>query len=203
MKSFSAALTPAILWIVATAAGGILSVIPANIAGEVPYLVVPSGNPFYSRIYPISLPTIAAFLTVGAILSTVQWTVWRRFLTKAWVWIPITALAFPLSVHAFDLLGPPRVSTWILFLIPVSTVQWLYLRNQLQRSSSWIWVHSAMAILLFLLQQLPRTSEVDCCVSLTEMLAGGLLVGTVFGLPGAISIVIMFRHQRTGGHGAA
>jgi len=185
-------------------AGILSSLFAFNIGAEIGYKLVPPGGDLSLRLYPISLPAILGFLSMGSVIGLFQWFVLRRRLADAWAWIPLSALAFPLAIEGLELLIPYRINPdGLLFVIPVSVIQWLYLRRHVTRSSSWIYLHAGLALIVLLLGLIPSSAEVDCCIDFKEQLIGSLIFGILLALPGTAGIALIFRAAAQGSNGAA
>jgi len=201
MQLFPPRLRPALLWLATTTAAAIPAAVAGILALDLLNALVPSSSAIYSRLFPVSFPAISISLGVGSVIGFFQWLILRRYLAHAWLWIPITALAFPISIQAIELLRLQGSDGSVIFVAPVSFAQWLYLRRELPRSSSWVWAHSAMAITSLIAQPFPRST--DCCINLYDILTGSLLFGLYIGVPGAAALLLMFHSPQSSPNGAA
>ncbi len=154
---------------------------------------------FDNREFALSL---LAFLTVwGLVIGVGQWMILRTKLTKAWGWIPATAIGLPSGLFfgywvIYNLLGPsfrnenemlPAFLTSTIAGITTGTLQWFVLRGTIKKSLRWILVSTiswglGIAALSFIGDFLVAIGTKANFIYL-YILLGAILTG---GIPGAI-----------------
>jgi hypothetical protein len=177
-----------LLWLTATIAAapmaGILTIVGIKIGYEVQTLA-------HLDLFPLSLQAIIGFLFFGLAISTAQWLVLRNVVRAAWHWIAISAFALPLAMQTADLLVRHRSTLeGILSFTLLSFIQSLFFRTRTKRPYLWIVFHVVSPMVVALLPNVPS----DGIQTLGEALAGVLLTGAMFAIPGAAALIFMPLH---------
>jgi len=119
---------------------------------------------------------LAAFMSAGFIIGSLQYLAIRKYLPKPWYWIVANIIAFPVGfLVPHMILFPRNPHLGAYFVIPLITiVQWFYLQMSLKRSFIWI-------VILNLLVFLPVSFEsgTNAWLFTLELIAACLITGVV------------------------